>query len=134
MAGAGYALLVFLMASLLVESGRYRRTGAVALVVVLLTGWTWRSAESMLRVRDRGFESYSDWVLRHDFEHLSKVPDPALLATLYAASTASPPPDPRCAPEWTKRYFQRLLSDLITDCGNADVGAGNGARGVRPAS
>ena len=39
-AGAGYTVLVFLMASSLVESGRYRRTGALALVVVLLTGWT----------------------------------------------------------------------------------------------
>ena len=133
-AGAGYAVLVFLMASLLVESGRYRRAGALALVVVLLAGWTWRSAESMVRVRDRGFESYSDWVLRHDVEHLRKVPDPALLATLYAAATASPPPDPRCAQEWTKRYFQRLLSDLITDCGHVDVGVGDPARGVRPPS
>ena len=35
-AGAGYALLVFLMASLLVESVKYRRAGSVALVVVLL--------------------------------------------------------------------------------------------------
>ena len=119
-AGAGYALLVFLMASSLVESGRYRRTGAMALVVVLFVGWTWRSAESMVRIRDLAFESYSDWTLRHGPEHLRKVPDPALLATLYAASTASPPPDPRCAPEWTKRYFQRLLSDLITDCGHVD--------------
>ena len=73
----------------------------------------------MLWVRDHAFESYSDWVLRHDVAHLRKVPEPALLATLYAASTASPPPDPRCAPEWTKRYSQRLLSDLITDCENA---------------
>ena len=117
-AGAGYTVLVFLMASSLVESGRYRRTGALALVVVLLTGWTWRSAESMLRVRDKTFESYSDWILRHDPERPRNVPDPTLLRTLYVASIASPPPDPRCAPEWTRRYFQRVLSRLITDCAN----------------
>ena len=118
--GAGYAILVFLTASVLVESKTYRRAGAVALVAVLLVGWTWRSAESMFRVRDRAFESYSDWVLRHDPERPRNVPDRALLATLYAASVASPPPDPRCTPEWTMRYFQRRLSNVITDCGNAD--------------
>ena len=117
-AGAGYAVLVFLMASSLVESGRYRRTGAVGLLVLLLAGWTWRSAESMLRVRDHAFESYSDWILRHDPERPRRVPDPTLLRRLYVASIASPPPDPRCAPEWTRRYYQRLLSRLITDCGN----------------
>ena len=116
--GAGYAVLVFLMASSLVESGRYRRVGSVALVVALLFGWTWRSAESMLVVRDSAFESYSDWILRYDPERPGDVPDPTLLATLHAASIASPPPNPRCAPEWTKRYFQRFLSDLITDCRN----------------
>ena len=46
------------------------------------------------------------------------MPDPTLLRTLYVASIASPPPDPRCAPEWTRRYFQRVLSRLITDCAN----------------
>ena len=117
-AGAGYALLVFLTASSLVESGRYRRMGAVGLLVLLLAGWTWRSAESMLSVRDHAFESYSDWILRHDPERPRGVPDPTLLRRLYVASIASPPPDPRCAPEWTRRYFQRLLSRLITDCGN----------------
>ena len=126
-AGAGYAVLVFLMASLLIESGRFRRAGALTLVVALLAGWTWRSAESMLRVSDRAFESYSDWVLRHDPAQPRRTPDPILLATLYAESIASPPPDPRCAPEWTKRYFQRILSDLITDCRISDT---NGFDGV----
>ena len=73
------AVLVFLMASSLVESGRYRRVGSVALVVALLFGWTWRSAESMLLVRDRAFESYSDWILRYDPERPRRVPDPTLL-------------------------------------------------------
>ena len=116
--GAGYAVLVFLTASLLVEAGNYRRAGSVALVTLLLVGWTWRCAESMLVVRDRAFEAYSDWVLRHDDERRSSVPDPTLLATLHAAATASPPPDPRCAPEWTRRYFQRVRGNVITDCGN----------------
>ena len=117
-AGAGYSVLVFLMASLLVESGKRQRAGSVALVVVLLAGWTWRSAESMLVVRDRAFGAYSDWMLRHDDERRSSVPDPSLLATLRAAATASPPPDPRCAPEWTRRYFERVHGNVITDCGN----------------
>ena len=117
-AGAGYAVLVFLMAISLLESGRFTRAGSVVLVVALLAGWTWRSAESMLIVRDRAFESYADWVLRDDDDRRRSVPDPVLLATLHAASIASPPPDPRCTPEWTKRYFQRRLSNLTTDCGN----------------
>ena len=117
-AGAGYALLVFLMASLLVESGKHGRAGSVVLVVVLLAGWTWRSAESMFVVRDRAFDKYSDWVLRTDDARRRSVPDPALLATLRATATASPPPDPRCAPEWTRRYFQRVRGNVITDCGN----------------
>ena len=117
-AGTGYAVLVFLMASLLVESGKYRRAGSVALVIVLLAGWTWRSAESMFMVRDRAFEAYSDWVLRGDADRRYSVPDPTLLATLHAAAIASPPPDSRCTPEWTQRYFQRHLRGVITDCGN----------------
>ena len=124
--GAGYSVLVFLMATSLIDSGRYRRAGSVALVVTLLAGWTWRSAESMLRVGDRAFESYSDWVLRYDPARPRNVPDPTLLATLYATSIASPPPDPRCAPEWTRRYFQRLLSNLMTGCGIAETYGGDG--------
>ena len=117
-AGAGYAVLVFLMASLLVESGKYRRAGALALVVVLLAGWTWRSAEAMFMVRDRAFEAYADWMQRDHDDRRRSVPDPVLLATLHAASIGSPPPDPHCTPEWTKRYFQRRLNNLTTDCGN----------------
>ena len=116
--GAGYAVLVFLMASLLVESSNGRRAGSLALVVVLLTGWTWRSAEAMFMVRDRAFEAYADWMQRDDDDRRRSVPDPVLLAALHAASIASPPPDPRCTPEWTKRYFQRRLSNLTTDCWN----------------
>ena len=118
--GAGYAVLVFLMASLLVESGTYRRAGSVALVAVLLAGWTWRSAESMLMVRDRAFESYSAWV-RHDPLHPANTLDPTLFSALHVASIASPPPDPHCTPRWTRRYFQRHLNSLITDCANADA-------------
>ena len=118
-AGAGYALLVFLMASLLVESGKYRRAGSVALVVVLLAGWTWRSAESMLVVRDRAFESYSAWVQRVPLQP-SNTADSSLFATMHVASIISPPPDPHCAPRWTRRYFERHLGSLITNCANAD--------------
>ena len=118
--GAGYAVLVFLMASLLVETGTYRRAGSVALVVVLLVGWSWRSAESMFIVRDRAFESYSAW-LRHDLLHPANTLDPTLFATLRVASIASPPPDPHCAPRWTRHYFERFMNSLITDCANADT-------------
>ena len=122
--GAGYALLVFLTASLLIESGKNWRRGSVALVVALLIGWTWRSAESMLVVRDRAFESYADWV--RDPLQPTNTSDPSLFATMHVASIASPPPDPHCAPEWTMRYFQRHLSALSTDCANTDTYTFNG--------
>ena len=119
--GAGYAVLVFLMASLLVESGKGRRAGSVALVVMLLAGWTWRSTESMFMVRDRAFEKYVDWVQRDDADRPYSVPDPNLLATLHAAAIASSPPDPRCTSEWTRRFFQRRLGNVVTDCGKPVV-------------
>ena len=119
-AGAGYAVLVYLMAVLLVESGKYHRTGSVALVAVLLVGWTWRSTESMFVVRDRAFESYSTWV-RHDTLDPTNILDATLFTTLHVESIASPPPDPHCTPRWTRRYFERHLNSLITNCANTDT-------------
>lgn len=115
-AGTGYALLVFVAVSVLLERFTYVRAAPVALALILLAAWTWRAAGSMLYVRDRAFESYVDWVLRYDQDGAALVPDATLRETLHAAAIAAPPPDPRCGPEWTRRYFQRLLTGPVSQC------------------
>ena len=118
-AGAGYAVLVFVaMTSVLAELHPNRRAAALALTGVLLAAWTWRSAGSMLYVRDRAYESYADWVDRYDRVGATLVPDAELRGTLHATATAVEPPNPRCAPAWTRRYFNRLLSGPETACHN----------------
>ena len=104
-AGAGYALLVFLTASLLIESGKILACeGRWPWWSRCSLGWTWRSAESMLVVRDRAFESYADWVHRDPLQP-TNTSDPSLFATMHVASIASPPPDPHCAPELDDALF-----------------------------
>jgi hypothetical protein len=115
-AGAGYAVLVFAALSAWSESGKPSRSIALGVTVVLLTAWTWRSVGSMLYVRDRAFESYTDWIARYDRDGAVLVPDAALRERLHADAIAVRPPDPRCAPEWTRRYFNRLVSGPDAGC------------------
>jgi hypothetical protein len=115
-AGAGYAILVYVATSLLVEPRAQRSIASLALALLLFAGWTWRGAGSMLYVRDRAFESYADWVLRYDAAGAREIPDAEIRETLHAAAMDGAPPDPRCDPDWTRRYFERLLSELRADC------------------
>lgn len=105
-AGFGYAILVYVALSLLLErtaASALRRGLAVALVTMLGACWVWRCGEAGFQLRDTAWSYYLEWTVRYQVDE-NETP---LRRDLRLRVLGHRPPDPRRDPAWTYRWFER---------------------------
>ena len=107
-AGVGYAVLVYVGVSVLLEraTGARQRTVATVIVGMIAAGWAVRTGEAYLQLRDSAWENYVEWTDRYPSLGGAR-PQTDVLRMLRETTLASTPDDPRLDPDWTYVLFER---------------------------
>jgi hypothetical protein len=119
-AGIGYAMLLYVAVVALWErSGRPRPRLRVALahacVAVIAVGWSIRTVETYVQLRDTAWENYREWTERYNELGGFTRPQTDLLMTLRRDAVSDVPRDPRRDPHWTYKIFQRRFDPVEPD-------------------
>ncbi len=109
-AGAGYAMLVFVALTTMLErlpASGLKRLATLGLVSVVAISWTTRTAETYAQLRDTAWDYRSEWT--DHFEELGGTAQPQseLLTSLRSGALSKSPADPRRDPAWTFTLFER---------------------------
>ena len=104
--GIGYAMLVFVTASALLErrDGGWRTIAAGVLVAVLSVCWLLRTAERYVAMRDMAWDYHLEWDRPAAAETAKVNP---IVAQMRAAAMKRVPADARRDPAWTYKVFER---------------------------
>lgn len=111
-AGFGYAILVYLALSAMLERvsiASWRGRLAVALVAVLGVCWTWRCGEAGFQLRDRAWSYFLEWTVRYHPEE----PETRLVHDIRTQVITRRPPDPRRDARWTYLWFEREFDRIV---------------------
>lgn len=111
-AGFGYALLIYVSVTALLEGWRtsvhrVHRAALAACIVVITTGWLIRTGEAYFQLRDTAWEHRQEWTARYAEMGGSTLPRTDLLLMLRSRALSRTPPDPRRDPTWTYVLFER---------------------------
>jgi len=112
-AGVGYALLLYVALSALLERvpARGWRRGLVACSIgVVAAAWIVRSAETYFSLRDTAWDYHLEWTDRYADLGGTTQPQTELLTSLRAAALSLTPDDPRLDPAWSYALFERRFS------------------------
>ena len=115
-AGIGYAMLVYVAVSALVEGVRPSRWRfAVALMTILGLCWSIRSAEMYVALRDTAWDYRQEWDRREAIraERQSRV-----IARMRQSALSGTPADAERDPRWTYILFERRFSPAAEESGH----------------
>jgi hypothetical protein len=114
--GLGYALLVYVAFSAMLErsTSRLVRAMAVALVAVLGVCWSIRTAEMYVALRDTAFDYHLEWTDR--WEQFAGGAQGPIVERLRASALERYPADVRRDPLWTFKLFERRFEPLVDPC------------------
>jgi hypothetical protein len=119
-AGVGYAMLLYVaVAAVLERHAAARPLGLTAAFVqvciaVVFVGWSIRTAETYLQLRDAGWEHYREWTERYEELGGLARSQTDLLMRLREDVLSQAPRDPRRDPPSTYMLFQRRFDRLDT--------------------
>lgn len=115
-AGFGYAMLVYVAVSTLLEGSGSRnlarRTVVAIGVPVIALGWFVRTTEAYYQLRDAAWENRAEWTTRYEELGGFSRPQTDLLQILRKDVLARMPDDPRRDPVWTYTLFEREFDRL----------------------
>ena len=102
--GIGYAMLVYVALSSILE--RKSATRAISAVLVLALGicWSIRVGEMYVTLRDVAWDYHSEWDRPEALASAAQYP---VVARMRAMAVDDPPADPRRDPRWTYAIFER---------------------------
>ena len=114
-AGIGYAMLVYVTVSALVERVRPGRVRlAVALVTVLGLCWSIRSAEMFVALRDTAWDYRQEWDRR---EAIGAAVRNRVVGGMRQSAVSRAPADAERDPRWTYILFERRFSPAAEERG-----------------
>jgi hypothetical protein len=104
--GIGYAMVMYVALSTMLEQRRtVRGTAAVAAVTIALgICWTIRTAEMYVTLRDTALDYHSEW---NRPEAIAAASEQTVVARMRSAALQQQPPDSFADPEWTFKVFER---------------------------
>jgi hypothetical protein len=111
-AGIGYAMLVYVAVSTLLELARERRPLVFGLVALLVLCWSVRSAEVYVALRDMAWEHRLEW---ERGEAVNAALQNPVIGRMRRASLSRPPEDAERDPRWTYILFERRFSPAAED-------------------
>ena len=114
--GIGYAMLVYVSLSALLErvTSRWLIAPSCAAVAVLGICWTIRGGEFFVALRETAWDYHTEWTER--YEPAATGSQNPLMARLHASAMERYPPDPRRDPQWSFVIFPRHLKRLEDAC------------------
>lgn len=112
--GLGYAMLVYVAVSALLErsSGKWQAVPAAMLVLVLGLCWLLRTGNHYVALRDMAWEYHLQWTR----EDVAKAAEQnRLLGSVRASALKRLPPDVRRDPAWTYTIFERQYEPAVAE-------------------
>jgi hypothetical protein len=115
-AGIGYAMLVYVAVSALLDRVRPGRLPfAVAMVAVLGFCWSIRSAETYVALRDTAWDYRQEWDRR---EAIRAGIQNRVVGRMRQSALSRPPADAERDPRWTYIFFERRFSPAAEERGH----------------
>jgi len=106
-AGIGYAMLVYVAVTALLERpvSRWMSITATALVVMLGVGWSLRVGEMYVALRETAWDFHHEWTRDE-----AQAPADTIVGRMRAATLRQRPADPQHDPLWTYVLFERRFT------------------------
>ena len=112
-AGVGYALLVYVAASALMDwrpARHWVRLASRCALIVIAAGWIIRSGELLFQLRDTAWDYHLEWTARFSEKGGSTEDRTAVFEALRKEALSQVPADPRTDPGWTYVLFERRFT------------------------